>query len=545
MTTTPTQHIKNLSKLKAVREPLTQQWREAYRYAAPQRQQFQNKENTSEEYRNLYDTTLLEATQLLTSSLQSGTVPANSIWFALTIGNDDVTSVDASDRWLDGVSKELFKRIHATNFDSEIVDYLTDLVTVGWSSLYISMDEKTKKLNFKCWPISNVYLDSYNEHDTIDVVYREYELTGEQLINTYESTPESVKKANLSAKYKLIHVICPNKQYKKAKVNLKMNMPFKSQIILVKEAFVLEDSGYNSFPVIVARFNKNHNNLYATGQVSQVLEDAKIVNKMNKLFLNNAELALGGVWLAKNDGVLNVNNIKLRPRTIIPANSMDDLKRIDVGGNMNLSVELVTMYQNRIRRGMMSDQLTPINSSPLSATEVSARVNIIRNQLASIFTRMQTEMLNGILERVFDLLMRNQLIPPPPKELVDNNNELNFAFTNPLAQSSKLEGLTNLGNFLTSVIPLTQIKPELLDVLDLDKITYFMQDSLSVSPTLLKSVEELQEIRDSQEAAKAQQAQIEQESLAGQQVAQDQQLEAQQNQLQAQSLELEGKVPLT
>lgn len=531
MTTTPNQHIKNLSKLKAVREPLTTNWRDCYRYATPQRQQFQNKEQKEDEYRNLYDTTLIEATQLLTSSLQSGTVPANSPWFKMTLGNDDATSVDASDEWLDTVSKEMFKRIHATNFDSEVFDYLTDLVVAGWGALYISMNEKSKKLNFKCWPISNVYLDSYNEHETIDVVYREYELTGEQLINTYDTTPESVRKANLSAKYKIIHVICPNKEYKKAKVNIKSNMPFKSQIILVKEALVLEDSGYNSFPVIVARFNKNHNNLYATGQVNQVLEDSRIVNKMNKLFLNNAELALGGVWLAKNDGVLNVNNIKLRPRTIIPANNMDDLKRIDVGGSMNLSTDLVTMYQNRIRRGMMSDQLTPINSSPLSATEVSARVNILRNQLSGIFIRMQSEMLVGLLERVFDILMRNQLLPVPPKELVDSNNELNFSFTNPLAQSSKLEGLTNTNNFLNTILPLTQVNPAIMDILDLDKITYFIQDSLSISPTLLKTVDELKEIRDAQEAAKAQQAQIEQEALATQTVAQDQQLEAQQQQL--------------
>jgi len=449
----------------------------------------------------------------------------------MTLGNDDTSFVDNSDRWLDDVSKEMFKRIHATNFDSEVFDYLTDLVVAGWGALYISINEKTKKLNFKCWPISNVYLDSYNEHDTVDVVYREYELTGEQLLNTYETTPDSVRKANLSNKYKIIHVICPNKEYKKAKVNIKSNMPFKSQIILVKESLVLEDSGYNSFPVIVARFNKNHNNLYATGQVNQVLEDARIVNKMNKLFLNSAELALGGVWLAKNDGVLNVNNIKLRPRTIIPANNMDDLKRIDVGGNMNLSTDLVTMYQNRIRRGMMSDQLTPINSSPLSATEVSARVNILRNQLSGIFIRMQSEMLVGILERVFDLLMRNQLLPVPPKELVDTNNELNFSFTNPLAQSSKLESLTNTNSFLNTVLPLTQVNPGILDVLDMDKITYFLQDSLSVPPSLLKSVKELEEIRAAQEEAKATQAQIEQEALATQQVAQDQQLEAQQQQL--------------
>ena len=245
---------------------------------------------------------------------------------------------------------------------------------------------------------------------------------------------------------------------------------------------------------------------------------------MNRLVLNSAELALGGVWLAKNDGVINVNNIKLRPRTIIPANSMDDLKRIDVGGNLNIGVDLITMYQNRIKRGMMSDQLTPINSSPLSATEVSARVNIIRNQLSAIFVRMQTEFLNGLLERTFDLLMRNQFLPKPPEEIINKGQGLNFTFTNPLSQSVKLESVTNLSNFINTVLPLSQVNPDILDVLDMDNIVYTLQDALSVTPEALITKDELEQLR--QAKAEAQQAQInaQQEATTNQLVSEEQAL---------------------
>jgi len=516
-------HIKRLSTLKSNRMIHESYWSDCYKFACPTRQQFLFVDK-EQEFKNLYDTTLIESTQLLTSSLQQGTVPASTKWFTMRIGlGDDDTVIDAGDRWLATVSDIMFKQIHNSNFDSEVYDFLTDIVVAGWGALYIELNNN--KLNFKCWPISTVYVDSHNDQQLIDCVYREYELTAEQIRNTYPDTVhDSITRAKSTDKYKLIHTIYPNKEYKKSKVNIKSNMPFKSIIIDVKNKTVLEESGFNTFPVVVARFNKNYSDLYATGQVSQVLEDSRIVNKMNRLVLNSAELALGGVWLAKNDGVINVNNIKLRPRTIIPANSMDDLKRIDVGGNLNIGVDLITMYQNRIKRGMMSDQLTPINSSPLSATEVSARVNIIRNQLSAIFVRMQTEFLNGLLERTFDLLMRNQFLPQPPQEIISKGQGLNFTFTNPLSQSVKLESVTNLSNFINTVLPLSQVNPDILDVLDMDNIVYTLQDALSVTPEALITKDELAQLR--QAKAEAQQAQInaQQEATTNQLVAEEQQL---------------------
>lgn len=505
-----TELLKRLETLKSERATLETNWRDSYHYSAPQRQQFKTKRK-EDEYKDLYDTTLIESTQLLASSLQSGTVPANSQWFKMSAGVDN-TSIDSSDKWLEIVSTTMFKNIHNTNFDSEVYDYLTDLIVAGWGCLYIDMLED--KLNFRCWPIVNVYLDSHNEQQTIDCVYREYTLTASQIKNTYPNVSDSIEKSPDHKIFKLVHAIYPNKEYKPSKVSIKTNMPFKSIIIEQASRHILNESGYNTFPVVVSRFNKNYDNLYATGQVNQVLEDARIVNKMNKLLLNSAELNLGGIWIAKNDGVVNVNNLQLRPRTIIPANSVDDIKRLDMNTNLNLSVELVSMYQMRIKRGMMSDQLTPINSSPLSATEVSARVNIIRNQLGSIFIRMQSEFLNNLLNRTFDLLLRANIIPAPPVELIQNRGEINFTFTNPLSQSNKLESVTNTNNWLSIILPLSQVKPDILDNINFDNIVYTLQDALSVSTDFLLSKEELDALREQkaiqqeQQTAVAEQAQM-------------------------------------
>ena len=48
------------------------------------------------------------------------------------------------------------------------------------------------------------------------------------------------------------------------------------------------------------------------------LPDIKTANKVVELILKNASIAVTGIWLADDDGVLNPANVKLVPGSIIP-----------------------------------------------------------------------------------------------------------------------------------------------------------------------------------------------------------------------------------
>ena len=71
---------KRLGELKAERSRYESQWTECYRYAAPERQQSFIGDDVTESRKTqraeLLDSTLAEATQLLVSSIISGTTPA-------------------------------------------------------------------------------------------------------------------------------------------------------------------------------------------------------------------------------------------------------------------------------------------------------------------------------------------------------------------------------------------------------------------------------------------------------------------------------------
>lgn len=216
-------------------------------------------------------------------------------------------------------------------------------------------------------------------------------------------------------------------------------MPYASITLESQSKHIIKDSGYESFPCVVGRFRKLPNSHYGSGMASLVLPDAISCNQIMKLSLQTAELNLGGLWIANHDGIINPHTLRIKPNAIIMANSVDQsIKRLDTGSaTVGLGLDFVVHLQNKIRKALLSDQLTQPSQSPLSATEVQARVSLYRQQLGSIFGRMNAELATGILNRTWDIAMRSGVLPPAPEELMQANS-ISFTFVNGMASAAML-----------------------------------------------------------------------------------------------------------
>ena len=71
-------------------------------------------------------------------------------------------------------------------------------------------------------------------------------------------------------------------------------------------------------PFISFRWLKGAGEIYGRSPVMSALPDIKTANKVVELILKNASIAVTGIWLADDDGVLNPANIRLVPGSIIP-----------------------------------------------------------------------------------------------------------------------------------------------------------------------------------------------------------------------------------
>lgn len=523
--------IARLGQLKSERAPHENHWRECYKYGAPERQQGFNGELVHDtrktERADLLDSTAAEALQLLVSSIVSGTTPASGLWFkSVPDGVDDSGETTEGEQWLSAVDRFIWRNIHASNFDSENFDSVTDSTTAGWSVLYTDIDRKDNGgFVFQNWPLSECYLASTRQDMRVDTVYREFEMTASALKSEYgeDKLPESLKQALKTSpdkKYKVIWAIEPRADYKEPQDDrplLPKQMPFSSVHILSSERTILKESGYNEFPCAVPRFRRIAGSVYGVGQMSVALPDAKTANILMRETLQSAQLAVGGMWAAADDGVFNPYTFKIGPRKVVIVNDVDKSpKRIDDGTNFQVSDQLIDRLQSSIRKKLMADQLQAQNGPQMTATEVHVRVELIRQQLGPLYGRWLSEYLVPILERCFGLAYRDGVLGDPPEDL--QGKELKYKFISPLARAQQLEEVTATERVIGSAMSMADANPEVLDNLDLDAAVQVIGNGLGVPSNILRTEAQKQQIREQRAQAQQAQAQQEQQAVAAQQM---------------------------
>ena len=527
------QILKRLSQLKSDRIKHEAHWKECYKYCAPERQQsftdvsaLALETERKQARTDLYDTTAVEGIQLLVSSIVSGTTSPVSLWFkSIPSGVDTPSELTQGEHWLNLVDNFIFRNIHSSNFDSEVTDFLTDLVVAGWAVLFADTNREKGGFTFNTWSIGNCYISSTQASGLIDTIYREFELSAEQIVSEFgiDNVSDKVKTAldkKPDQKFILVQAIFPrDKKLVKGEAGQRVStaMPFASYTIEAQSKHILKESGYEEFPCIVSRFKKIPDSHYGLGMGSMVISDCKTTNQLMKLSLQTAELNLGGLWISQHDGVINPNTLRIRPNAIIAANSVDAIKRLDTGSaNVGMGLDFLQHFQAKIKRTLMSDQLTPQGSSPLTATEIQARVNVYRNQLGAIFSRMQSEYLQTLLERVWGLSMRSGMLPPAPEELMQASR-ISFNFLNPMASSQKLSWVTSIQELMLNVGQMAQIDPTVMDNLNMDAMVQICADALAVPTEAIRTDEEIAELRQAkQEQQQAMQEQQQQQALMSQ-----------------------------
>lgn len=518
-----------LGQLKSARAQYESHWAECYRYGAPERQQnFSSgssvKNQRESERADLYDSTASDSVQVLTSMIMNGVTPANAIWFkAQPDGIDDLSVLTDGERWLEDVAQFMWRNIHAANFDSESFETVTDIVTAGWGVLYTDIDrEAGGGYVFESWHIGNCFIGSTRADGRIDTIYREHEMTVETMINTYgekECHFSVVEKAKSSPdeKVKLLHVIQPRKLKGAGQIN--KAMPFASYHIDINNNHIMKESGYHEFPCSVPRLRRLPNSVYGNGQMSIALPDAKTANELMMNTVRSADLQLGGMWIAEDDGVLNPHTARIGPRKVIIANSVDSMKRLDDGTNFQIADYLLTNIQGGIRKKLMADQLPNIGTQQMTATEIHTRVELIRQMLGPMYGRLQTEYLQSILDRCFGLALRAGALGNPPEELQGRN--LSFKFVSPMARSQRMEEVTATEQYIMSLSQFAQVDQTILDNVDFDAVAVFVGNGRGVPQSIMRTADEVKELRDMRQKAQEEQAQQQQQQQMMQSVGQE------------------------
>ncbi len=509
--------MRRKAALSAIRLPHEQTWRDCFDYSFPERGSgFYNETDDATalaaKRARLMDSTSTDSGEVLASAVMSGGTPSSSRWFSLSVGED----TDQERLWLDNAAELIFNNIHGANYDSEGLDCCLDLIAVGWFVLYIEEGRDTG-YHFEAWPLASCWISASKPGGLPDTLVRCYSLTAEQAVqefgeaNVSEKVRDLIENGKPDQKVEFVLSIYPRSA---TALGLRAkNLPFASCHIEVGSKKLVRESGYHECPFVAPRWSKLPGSEYAVGPMFRALPDIKQLNRLVYLEDTNLDIAVSGMWIAEDDGVLNPRTVKVGPRKIIVANSVDSMKPLLSGANFNVSFSKKEQLQAAIRRTLRSDQLAPGDGPVRTAYETSVRVQMIRQLLGPIYGRMQAEWYSPMVNRCFGIAYRAGVLGAPPQSLLER--EFNVVFQSPMAKAQKLEEVTAIEATFLAVGQLAQAQqdPGVWDTVDVDEGIRIIADGRGAPSKVLRTDDEVQAIRQrrqqAQQQAQQQQAQME------------------------------------
>jgi hypothetical protein len=514
--------IKRLDQLVSARSRVEGVWRDCYDYSYPLRGSDLSRPASpasgnadiaigygASKKSMLLDSTASDSCRILASAIVSGSTPSNSRWFGLDVEGAD----EEGKAWLDGAADTLWENIHNSNYDSQVFEAALDLSIAGQFAMFVDEDRERGGFKFDLWPLAQCYPAASRPGGKIDTVYRTHSLTAEQAVNEFgiNNLSEAIIKAyhdNPDTQFEFVHAIYP-RQVNVPNARLQRNLPIASCHVEKSTKKVVRESGFHEMPVIFPRWMLIPGSHMAVGPMFEVLPDVKTLNKVVEFVLMNADLAIAGMWIAEDDGVLNPRSIRIGPRKVVVANSVDSMKALTPASKFDIAVLEIERLQRSIRKVLMADQLTPQDGPAMTATEVHVRVELIRQLLGPIYGRLQAEFMQPLVERCFGIAVRAGVFLQPPRSIADR--EFSVHYISPLARSQKAVDVAAMDRYEYSLANEAAAtgKQELLDVYDWEEATRLRAENLGVPLKLLKT-------RDRLEAEREAQAKQQQVAAAGQ-----------------------------
>ena len=483
-------------------------------YMLPRKADIVKKRSRGEKRMELiYDGTALQAVDLLSASLHGMLTSGATPWFHLDMKDTDVGRDDDVREWLQDSSTRMIRAFNQSNFENEIHEMYVDLVVFGTACMFVEMDEG--QLRFSTRHISEFYLQE-NQFGLVDTVFRKYKQPARQAVQRFgiENVGEFIRKTHEKKpdeEVEIMHVVMPRADRDTTKVDNK-NMPFASYYICMNSSMMISESGFQEFPYIVPRFLKATGEIMGRSPAMVALPDVKMLNLMSKTIIQAAQKQIDPPLLVPDDGFIMPIRTQPGGLNFFRSGSRDTITPLNTGANIPIGLSMEEQRRGAIRSAFYVDQLISGGAPNMTATEVVQRQEERMRVIGPVLGRLMNEMLRPLVDRVFALMLREEMLAIPPELL--QGTDIDIEYVSPLARAQKSSSLNSTMQALEILLPLAQALP-VTDHLDPDGLVKHITDSLGVPKTTLRSSREVAQMRQERAAAEQQamQRQSEQEDV--------------------------------
>jgi hypothetical protein len=419
--------LKQLAQLKNERTSFEPHWRDLSDFINPRGSRFLTSDVNRDDRRNtrIVDPTGSMAQRILSSGMMSGITSPARPWFKLATPDPDMMDYGPVKVWLEVVQRRMNEVFNKSNLYQSLPVMYASLGTFGTAAMAVLEDDQDV-IRTMPFPIGSYYLAN-SPRGSVDTSFRQFSMTVRQLVQEFglDNVSTSVKGMWDNGTYEtwieVNHCITPNINRDSGKMDSK-NKPFRSVYFETggDSDKLLRESGFDEFPILAPRWEVNGEDVYASscpgmlalGQVkalqveqkrkAQLIDKATNPPMVAPTSLKNQRVSLlpGDVTyldvLSGQDG--------FKPAYLVNPNTADLLADIqDTRQTINSAyfVDLFMMLQNINTRSMPVEAVIEMKEEKLL-------------MLGPVLERLNDEALNPLIDRVFSIMARKNMLPPPP-----------------------------------------------------------------------------------------------------------------------------------
>ena len=498
----------NLSRLMDRRSTWETHWQEVADLIIPRKSDIvDNKVKGDKRHLEVFDATAIHSLELLASSLHGMLTSSANRWFDLRFKEAAVNEDDTAKEWLEDSTDKMYLAFARSNFQQEIFEAYHDLVCFGTACLYIEEDTDDI-IRFSSRHIKEIYI-SEDAKGMVNCIYRRFKITAKAAVEKFglENLSRSIQSTYKNAPFddvELCHVVKPREMYNPKKQD-KSNMPFMSAYFEYNEDHIISQGGFREFPYVVPRYLKASNEVWGRSPAMAALPDVKVLNKMVEIQLKAAAKQVDPPLLVPDDSF--TLPVRMAPGSInfYRAGSRDRIEPLNIGANNPLGLNMEEQRRKAISQTFHVDQLLVTENRNMTATEVAQRAEEKMRILGPTLGRLQVELLNPTVIRVFNIMFRNNLFKPAPEVLV--NQEIDVEYVSPMALAQKGQELSSIIRGLEIFGSIGQVAP-VTDYIDPKGLVKEIIKILGIPAKVIRSDAQVQEITEQKQAAQQQQMEM-------------------------------------
>lgn len=466
-----------LGALKKERSSFDDHYKLLAQFMSPRRGRFfQNERNKGNRYfwNEIINSHATWALRVAVAGIFNGIMSPSRPWFMLETDDRDLLEFGPVKNWFFAVQEEMRKLFNNSNLYNAAPMMIREQLLFGTGCMS-HMDDPEDIMRFQTHTAGTYYL-TQGPRLKVDTIYREFEMTVEQIVEKFSDSRESVNpdistqvrnaydRGDYDLYFPVVHLVEPNRAFRADSLRSK-DRPFLSVYYEPTDNLddkFLSERGFDEFPFYCPRWELTEEDVYGTDCPGMtILGDVRALQFQER----RKAQAIDMMTLPPMRGPAVLKNQP--PQLVSGGGTYYDApgteSRLEPVFQTNLRLaelaEDMDRVTGRIERGMFVDLFMAITSmdgiQPRNQLELMQRNAERLLQLGPTLERQFGEFLNPLISRSFNQMVKAGLVPPPPQVL--ENRPLRPRYVSTLAMAQQAAQTGTLDRFVAFLAGLRQV----------------------------------------------------------------------------------------